>query len=47
MAARATIPDHLKLVEAEVEANKDQLEADARRILASWPGHGTEALKNE
>ena len=39
--------EDLKLVEAEVEANKDLFEADARRILASWPGHGTEASKNE
>ena len=32
----------LALVEAEVSANKSKLEADARQIISTWPGHATE-----
>jgi hypothetical protein len=34
--------EDLKRVEAEIEANKDVLESDARRILAGWPGYDGE-----
>ena len=33
----------LKLVLAEVNAKKDLLEADAKRIVSTWPGHTAEA----
>ena len=37
----------LKLVLAEVNAKKDLLEADAKRIVSTWPGHtAEEPLKN-
>jgi hypothetical protein len=29
-------------VVAEVGANKSKIEADARRIISTWPGHATE-----
>jgi hypothetical protein len=32
----------LALVEAEVSASKAKIEADARQIISSWPGHATE-----
>jgi hypothetical protein len=34
--------EDLKQVETEVGAKKDLLEADARRIISAWPGHGSE-----
>ena len=30
------------LVEAEVSASKSKIEADAKQIISSWPGHATE-----
>src|SRR5258707_3102663 len=35
-------PQDLVLVVAEVRANKSRIEADARRIISTWPGHATE-----
>ena len=39
--------EDLKRVEAEVNANKDLLEADARRIASAWPGHGSEVSSKD
>jgi hypothetical protein len=36
--------DDLKTVLAELDANKSLLEADAQRIMSTWPGHV--AMKN-
>jgi hypothetical protein len=36
----------LKLVLAEVSAKSDLLEADARRIMSSWPGHAAAGSPN-
>jgi hypothetical protein len=38
--------EDLKQVETEVTANKERLEADARRIVAGWPGYVADGSSN-
>jgi hypothetical protein len=38
--------DDLERVLAEMNVKKSLLEADAKRIMSTWPGHVAEAQKN-